>query len=245
MATPPTSSRHRSPARHANERSLGGASPRPVGAGDNVRSAFLRARLASAVAVLPLGFWTFVHLWHNLAALQGGEAWQVAVTQYSHPVAEAATGIVVLVPLAIHGVWGIGRLASSRPNNAKYRFYTNLKYLLQRLSAAGVLLFLGAHLWLAFLKPRIREGHPELFAAIAEEMHFHTPTLVVYVLGTLGVSYHLANGMQTFCMGWGVVSSARGLRRLEWVAIALFLVLLAMSWGAVYALYAAGAPAER
>jgi len=207
------------------------------------RAEFFRARLASAVAVLPLGVWTFVHLWHNLAALQGGEAWQRAVTQYSHPVAEAATGIVVLVPLAIHAVWGIGRLASSRPNISRYRSYGNLKYVLQRLSAAGVLLFLGAHLWLAFLKPRIEEGHPEVFAAIAEEMHFHTPTLVVYLLGTLGVAYHLANGMQSFCMGWGVVSSARALQRLEWATVALFVVLLAMSWAAVYALYAAGAPA--
>ena len=243
MPTAPTSPAHRSPTRQANARAPGIASSGLAGTAGNRRSEFLRARLASAVAVLPLGVWTFVHLWHNLAALQSGAAWQAAVTQYPHPVAEAATGIVVLVPLAIHGVWGIGRLASSRPNNSKYRFYANLKYLLARLSAAGVLLFLGAHLWLAFLKPRIQEGHPELFAAIAEEMRFHTPTLVVYLLGTLGVSYHLANGMQTFCMGWGVVSSARALRRLEWVAIALFVVLLAMSWTAVYALYTAGAPA--
>ena len=214
-----------------------------MGMASRSRAEFLRARLASAVAVLPLGVWTFAHLWHNLAALQGGEAWQRAVTQYSHPVAEAATGIVVLVPLGIHAVWGIGRLASSRPNNSRYRSYGNLKYVLQRLSAAGVLLFLGAHLWLAFMKPRIEEGHPEVFAAIAEEMHFHTPTLVVYLLGTLGVAYHLANGMQSFCMGWGVVSSARALQRLEWATVALFVVLLAMSWVAVYALYAAGAPA--
>jgi succinate dehydrogenase / fumarate reductase cytochrome b subunit len=140
-------------------------------------------------------------------------------------------------------VWGIGRLASSRPNNVRYPFYGNLKYVLQRISALGVLLFIGAHLWLAFLKPRTQEGHPEAFADIAQEMHFHTPTLVVYVLGTLGVSYHLANGVQTFCMGWGIVSSQRALRRLEWLVLALFVVLLAMSWGVVYALWAAGAAA--
>jgi succinate dehydrogenase / fumarate reductase cytochrome b subunit len=207
------------------------------------RSEFVRARLASALAIVPLGTWTVIHLWHNLAALKSGEAWQRAVTEYPHPIAEAVAGVVVLLPLAIHTIWGIGRLASSRPNNLRYRFYPNLKYFLQRLSALGVVLFLGAHLWLAFLAPRIREGHPEAFADIAQEMHFHTPTLVVYLLGTLGVSYHLANGVQTFCMGWGIVSSARALRRLEWVAICLFISLLGMSWGAVYALYAAGAPA--
>jgi succinate dehydrogenase / fumarate reductase cytochrome b subunit len=87
------------------------------------------------------------------------------------------------------------------------------------------------------------EGHAEAFADIVQEIHFNTPTLVVYVLGTLAVSYHLADGAQTFCMGWGIVTSQRGLRRLEGAALTLFFVLLMMSWAAVYALWAAGAPA--
>jgi len=207
------------------------------------RSSFLRSRLASALGILPLGVWTIGHLWHNLSAFQGADAWQAAVTEYPHPVAEALTGILVLLPIAIHSIWGIGRMVKSRPNNMRYGFYANLKYLLQRLSAVGLLLFLGAHLWRALLQPRLVEGHAEVFADIAQEVHFNMPTLVVYVLGTLAVSYHLANGAQTFCMGWGVVTSQRGLRRLEGVTLAFFLLLLVMSWAAVYALYAAGAPA--
>jgi succinate dehydrogenase / fumarate reductase cytochrome b subunit len=207
------------------------------------RSSFFQARVASALAIAPLGVWTVVHLWHNLSAFQGADAWEHAVTGYAHPFAEAAAGIAVLLPLAIHTVWGIARIASSRPNNLRYRFYGNLKYLLQRLAAVGVLLFLGAHLWLALIQPRVVFGHAETYADIAQHMHFHGPTLVVYILGTLGVAYHLANGLQTACMGWGVVSSRRGLRRLEWMAITVFVLLLAMSWGAVYALWAAGAVA--
>jgi succinate dehydrogenase / fumarate reductase, cytochrome b subunit len=212
-------------------------------AGRQARTSFLRSRLASALGILPLGVWTVLHLWHNLAAFQGAEAWQTAVTEYPHPFAEAVAGILVLLPLAIHGVWGIGRLLTSRPNNVRYGYYANLKYLLQRLSAIGVVLFVGAHLWLALLHPRLVEGHAEPFADIAQEMHFNPPTLIVYVLGTLGVSYHLANGAQTFCMGWGIVTSQAGLRRLEGAALTLFVLLLLMSWGAVYALWAAGAPA--
>jgi succinate dehydrogenase / fumarate reductase cytochrome b subunit len=205
------------------------------------RADFLRARLASGLAIAPLGVWTIVHLWNNLAAFEGAEAWQKAVTAYPHPFAQAVTAVIVLLPLALHVIWGIGRLATSRPNNLRYGFYANLKYALQRLSAIGVLFFLGAHLWLALLKPRLVEGHAEPFADIAQEMHFHGPTLLVYVLGTLGVAYHLANGVQTFCMGWGVVSSRAALRRLEGATLGLFAILLAMAWGAVYALWAAGA----
>jgi len=143
----------------------------------------------------------------------------------------------------LHAIWGIGRLATSRPNNARYGFYANLKYLLQRLSAIGVLLFLGAHIWRALLHPRLVEGHAEAFADLAQEVRLNMPTLVVYVLGTLGIAYHLANGAQSFCMGWGVVSSQRGLRRLEGLTLTLFLLLLVMGWAATYALWAAGAPA--
>ncbi|HEX8792869.1 MAG TPA: hypothetical protein VF765_18110 [Polyangiaceae bacterium] len=187
--------------------------------------------------------WTVIHLWNNLSAFRGADAWAAAVTEYPHPIAEAVTGVVVLLPLAIHTVWGIGRLATSRPNNLRYRWYANLKYLLQRLAAVGLLLFLGAHLWLALLQPRIEGGHAETFADLAQHMHFHTPTLVVYVLGVLATAYHLANGAQTFCMSWGIVSTQRALRRLEIWALALFALLLLMGWSAVYALWAAGAAA--
>jgi succinate dehydrogenase / fumarate reductase cytochrome b subunit len=208
------------------------------------RSSFLFARAASALAIAPLGVWTVVHLWNNLSAFRGADAWAAAVTEYPHPVAEAITGVVVLLPLAIHAVWGIGRLATSRPNNLRYRRYANLKYLIQRLAAVGLLLFLGAHLWLALLHPRIQEGHAETFADLAEHMHFHGPTLAVYVLGVLATAFHVANGAQTFCMSWGIVSSQRGLRRLEGWALALFALLLLMGWAAVYALWAAGAAAH-
>src|ERR1700728_394042 len=84
---------------------------------------FVRGRLASALAIAPLGVWTLVHLWHNLAAFQGPEAWQSAVTTYPHPIAQLVTLVVVLLPLVLHTAWGISRIATSRPNNLRYGFY--------------------------------------------------------------------------------------------------------------------------
>ena len=113
------------------------------------QTGFLRARLGSLLAFFPLAIWSIGHLWNNLAAFDGPDAWTHAVTEYPHPVAQLATGIVVLVPVVLHTVWGVRRMATSRPNNVRYTTYANLKYLLQRLSAVGLFLFLGAHLWLA------------------------------------------------------------------------------------------------
>jgi succinate dehydrogenase / fumarate reductase, cytochrome b subunit len=213
----------------------------PATASTPSTGSFYRARVASLLAVAPLGVWTVMHLWDNLSAFDGAEAWERRVTSASHPLSQWVLAILVLLPLLLHTVWGIARLASSRPNNVRYGYYDNVKYLLQRLSALGLLGFIGAHLWLAWAHPRFVEGRPEPFADIAHQMHHHGPTLAVYVLGILAVAYHLANGLQTFAMGQGVVASAAGLKRLEWVVYLVFVLLLALGWGSVYALWSAGA----
>jgi succinate dehydrogenase / fumarate reductase cytochrome b subunit len=202
---------------------------------------FVRAKLGSLLAVAPLGVWTIAHVWNNLSVFKGGPAWQEDVTAHRQPVALALTAVVVLAPLLFHTLWGLGRLRTARPNNLRYGYFENLKYLLQRLSALGVLAFLGAHLWLAFLQPRLVEHRAEPFADIAAEMHHHLPTLIVYVLGTLGVAYHLGNGLYGFAMSWGLGASRRSLRGFQMAGVVLFVVMLAMSWGAVYGLWSAGA----
>ena len=203
---------------------------------------FLRSRLGSLLAFAPLGLWTFVHLWNNLAAFQGAEAWEQSVTAYPHPVAQLATAVLVLLPLVLHTIWGVARLLTTRPNNVRYGYFANFKYILQRVSAVGVMLFLGAHIWLALLHPRLVEGHAEAFSDISHEMRTHLPTLAVYLLGTLGVSYHLANGISTFAMGWGIVASRSALARINLISMAVMVALLAMSWAVIYALYRSGAP---
>ena len=197
------------------------------------------------MSVVPLGVWTVNHLWKNLAAFQGPDAWERSVTQYAHPVAEALTLIMVLVPLLIHSLWGIQRLFSFRPNNLANPYYDNFKYLLQRLSAIGVLLFLGAHLWLAMIQPRLVQGRPEPFSDVAYEMRFHTPTLIVYLLGTLAVCYHLANGLFGFVWTWGTAEGRHSFRRINVFATITFVVLMCFSWGAIYALWSAGARYSR
>jgi succinate dehydrogenase / fumarate reductase cytochrome b subunit len=201
----------------------------------------LRSRLGTILAILPLGVWTVLHLWNNLAAYAGAEAWEREVTHHSNPVAQVITFVVVLLPLLLHTVWGLLRLSHSRANAVRYPFFTNVRFILQRLSALGVLLFLGAHLWLALIKPHLFEGHAERFVDLSREMRHHMPTLAVYLLGTLGVTYHLANGVATAAFGLGFVTSKKSIDRVERFAIPLFLVFLAMAWGAIYGLYRAGA----
>jgi succinate dehydrogenase / fumarate reductase cytochrome b subunit len=147
---------------------------------------------------------------------------------------------LVIIPLLWHTVWGIIRLGRTRTSTV--RNFSNLRYWLQRASAIGLLLFIGAHLWLAWIHPRFVEGRPEPFSDISHEMHHHIPTLVVYILGILAIAYHLANGVWSFStMGWGFAVSKSAQAWLERLAIIVFVVLLVIGWASIYALYQAGA----
>jgi succinate dehydrogenase / fumarate reductase cytochrome b subunit len=201
---------------------------------------FLLSRLGSLLAFFPLGVWTAVHLWNQLSAFDGAQAWQRSVTGHSSDASTALTMTLVLGPLVWHVGWGTARLFRTRSSREKT--FSNLRYWLQRASAVGLFAFLCAHLWLAWAHPRFVEGRAERFADIASEMHHHTPTLVVYVLGVLAVAYHLANGIWSFAtMGWGVAVGRNSQAWLERISVLVFLGLLAVGFGAIYALYQAGA----
>ncbi len=201
---------------------------------------FLLARLGSLFALLPVGAWVTVHLWHQLAAYQSPDAWEEAVEGHVNGATTALVFVLVLGPLLWHTIWGMVRMFRSRPAIAN-RGFSNLRYLLQRLSALGLLAFLGAHLYLAWFEPRFLRGGPEAFSSISREMRFHTPTLVVYLLGVLGIAYHLANGLWSFMtMGWGATVSKSGIAWMERVSLVVFFVLLAIGLSAVYGLYSGG-----
>ncbi len=204
---------------------------------------FILARFGSLFAILPLGVWTLNHLWNQLAAYRAdqdqGAAWQRQVTAHSSNATAGLVFAIVLVPLVWHTVWGIIRMARTRPVTLPW--FGNVRYWIQRLSAIGLILFLGAHLWLAWFHPRFIGGAPEAFRDIAGEMHNNAPTLFVYVLGVLAIAYHLANGVWSFAFGWGINVSKGGMKWLERVIMLLFVIFLLIGWLAVYGMYRGGA----
>jgi succinate dehydrogenase / fumarate reductase, cytochrome b subunit len=197
-------------------------------------------RVGSLLGILPLGVWTTVHLWNNLSAFSGAEAWSAAVTRHQNGAGGYAGAVALLVLLSWHTLWGLKRILRGQPNAQPY--VGNARFWLQRLSALGLVLFLGAHIYLAKLQPLIQHGTGEPFDDIAAHMAHHPPTLVVYILGVLGIAYHLGNGLWSFLFSFGGVSSQRGFQVSTWLSALFFAFLLVVGWAAVYALWQAGQP---
>lgn len=196
------------------------------------------ARLASALAVVPLGAWTTWHLWENLSAWDGADVWQATVSQPGTAGTNTLVSVLVFAPLLIHTAWGFTRLRMSKPNH--YKYFGNLKYLLQRVSAVGLLAFLVAHVYLARIKPLTHDPGYETFEDIAAHMRHHPPTLVVYILGVLAVAFHLANGLYTASFIHGFSASRRSQRIVQVISLVFFVFLLAVGWGAIAGLFQGG-----
>lgn len=142
--------------------------------------------------------------------------------------------LFVYLPFAVHALVGLAITVRSSPNVGRLNGFRNWKYLLQRVSAIGVLLFVPAHVYKTKVEPW-RGGFPIDYAHMHAGM-IEPVTFAVYVLGMLGVCFHLANGLWLAGITWGVFTGPRGQRFGEWLSILFGAVLLLLSFGAIFAL---------
>jgi succinate dehydrogenase / fumarate reductase cytochrome b subunit len=84
----------------------------------------------------------------------------------------------------------------------------------------------GAHVYFTRIEPWW-EGYPVNFAHMTEAMH-EPLTFTVYTLGILGTAFHLANGLWTFCITWGISVSRTSQKWLTFATLVLFGILFAV-----------------
>jgi succinate dehydrogenase / fumarate reductase cytochrome b subunit len=196
---------------------------------------FWARRIFSFCGIAPLAIYVVWHLGNNIFAAKGAAAFDARLAQAtSSPVYRPAIWLFVYLPFAVHAVIGLLMTFRSRPNPLSHPTFRNWKYVLQRISAIGVLLFVPAHVYKTRIEPW-REG----FAIDYAHMHagmLEPVTFAVYVLGMIGVCFHLANGLWLAGITWGVFVGPRAQRRGEWISILFGIALLLLSLGAVFAL---------
>lgn len=194
---------------------------------------FWLGKLFSLTGLVPIGIYVVLHLYSNSRSLEGAGVFNQHLAETrALPFIVPLTVLVIWIPIAFHGIYGLVGLSKSRPNVGRYQYFQNLKYVLQRLSGIGLLLFIPVHIYKTRIEPTL-SGSVLDFAHMSEGLH-EPLTLVVYVLGVLGVAFHLANGFWQFCIGWGITTSEVGMRRVEKFSFLLFGILLFMAYGSIW-----------
>jgi succinate dehydrogenase / fumarate reductase, cytochrome b subunit len=197
--------------------------------------AFWRKKIFSFCGIVPLAIYTVWHLFNNVYAVSGPAAFDARLTEATRsPLYRPAIWLFVYLPFVIHAVVGLAITFQSRPNVVRLPTLRNWKYVLQRASAIGVLLFVPAHVYKTKIEPW-RGGFSIDYAHMHAGM-IEPVTFAVYLLGMIGVAFHLANGLWLAGITWGVFIGPKAQRRGEWLSIGVGFLLLALAFACIFAL---------
>jgi succinate dehydrogenase / fumarate reductase cytochrome b subunit len=216
------------------------------------RNEFLILRLHSLSGLIPVGAYMVVHLLTNASILNGPAAYQGFVYNIHSlgVILPLVEWVFIFIPLIFHAVVGMLIVLNGMPNSGTYRYASNKRYTWQR--ATGVIAFFfifwhvfHMHGWIhnewwitGIAKPafgaQFRAYNAATSAALAMK---HTIIVLLYVVGVLASVFHLANGIWTAGITWGVWISERAQRNASYVCGAFGLLLAVVSLSAIWGFY--------
>ena len=182
------------------------------------RNEFLLRRLHSLSGLVPVGAYMVVHLLTNSTINDSALAFQKNVYMiHSLPLLPLVEWLFIFLPLLFHGIFGVVIIRGGLPNNGTYKYSSNVRYTLQRVTGMIALLFILWHVfhmhgwihakwWTDGVAAPLFGGQfrPYNAASSAAEALLPLWVKLLYTIGILSCVFHLANGIWTFGITWGI-----------------------------------------
>ena len=196
-----------------------------------------------------------VHLIVNASVLESPATFQKNVYSIHSlgsllPIVEWA---FIFIPLLFHAIIGMVIVAGAMPNSNQYRYAANYRYTLQRATGMVAFVFIFAHVfhmhgwfhadvWLEnIVRPlngaQFRPYNAASTAGLAMQSYVW---VAFYIVGVLACVYHLANGLWTMGITWGVWTSAAAQARASAVCSVFGILLAVVSMGGLFGMRAVG-----
>lgn len=215
-----------------------------------VRNEFLLRRLHSLSGLIPVGAYMCVHLVTNASVLNSPATFQKNV--YSIHSLGLLLPIVewgfIFLPILFHAIFGVVIIRSGLPNQGSYPTASNYRYTLQRASGMVAFAFIAWHVfhmhgwfhfdwWRTTVAEQLGGAKFVPFRA-ASSAGIALGSLIVqvlYAVGVLACVFHLANGIWTMGITWGVWVSPAAQHKASAVCtvfgVGLAFVGLSALWG--------------
>lgn len=225
------------------------------------RHHFLLRRLHSLSGIVPIGMFLLSHLTTNSSIVWGmmnkgahpGVHAGAATFQHEVNFIHSLPFLLLIevfglwLPIAFHAVLGIYYATTGKPNTGSYPYRDNWRYTLQRVSGYLGVLFIFYHVatlrwgW-TFLVPGGTKWSADFAAStLAACLQGGTSGIttggvivsVGYMIGVSLLVFHLANGLWTAAITWGLTISQASMKRWGYVCAGLGVALMVMAWSAV------------
>ncbi len=235
-----------------------GPGPAPAAQGSFFsRHEFFLRRLHSLSGLVPVGAFMCVHLLTNASVLDGFSTFQGNVYRI-HSLGRAlptVEWVFIFLPLLFHALFGFVIIRSGESNSGTYQYTSNVRYTLQRVSGMIAFLFIMWHVfhmrgwfhfpaWLAITKSAGGAQFSPYNAASSAALALRGPVVAAsYAIGVLACVFHLANGVWTMGITWGVWVTPSAQKRANYVCAFLGLVLAFVGLGGLAAMRNVNVPA--
>jgi succinate dehydrogenase / fumarate reductase cytochrome b subunit len=198
------------------------------GPGHSLPRHFWLRRLHSLSGIVPVGGFLAFHLFENYQATRGADAYNEMTRRLQQvPFAVALEVLVIALPLFFHGIYGLFLTSTARPNAISSPYVRNWMYVLQRLTGIVVFAFILFHYWTTRLVQLHDHESLDLFRQVQSAVA-NPWVYAFYIVGILSATLHLANGIWSFSIVWGITVSPAAQRRMALVSAAVFVVLSAL-----------------
>jgi len=189
---------------------------------------FLLKRLQSLFGIIPIGAFLVVHFTFNSFVFGGPNLFNLLVeATQGFPLVEFLEIGLIAVPLLVHILLGLIIIYRSSVNLVPYTYYRNWMYILQRITGVVAVFFVIWHVWNTRLHA-VFTGTHITFAYM--QQHFGPMWVkVFYIAGILSAVFHLANGLATAMMTWGITSSK--ISQLAMTVVTWVITLAMGAWG--------------
>ena len=202
------------------------------------RNQFLVKRLFSLTGLF-FGGYVIVHLLTNASLLAGVATFQSSVDRIHDlgPALPIIEWVFLFIPILFHSLVGWMVIAGAVPNLSVYRYASNVRYTLQRVTAIILFFFILGHvlhmhqLGAAFGGARFK---PEAASSsLAEALQSALWVQLFYALGVLSAAFHLGNGIWTAGITWGLWTTPAGQKRANYFAVACGVLITLAGFGAM------------
>jgi succinate dehydrogenase / fumarate reductase cytochrome b subunit len=187
------------------------------------RHSFLIRRLHSLTGLVPIGLYMVIHISANATVYFGTGTFQTLVVNRIHELGAVLPFVewtFIFIPLLFHAIVGFYIIAEGLPNAGDYPYGSNIRYTLQR--ATGIIAFVAIFFHVAqmhhMFEPLKSLGFAQFdpdYAGSSASAAIQSSVIIIilYIIGMLSCVYHLANGIWTSGITWGVWTSPGGQRR--------------------------------
>lgn len=185
-----------------------------------VRHEFLIRRLHSLSGLIPVGAYMCIHLLTNATILDSSATYQKAVFGI-HSLGSMLVFVewtFIFLPILFHAIVGVVIIRGGLSNSGQYRYGSNVRYTLQRITGMIAFVFIMWHVfhmhgwihadwWIDGVAGKLEGGKFKPYNASStggEAMQASFIVPLLYAIGVLASVFHLANGIWTMGITWGV-----------------------------------------